>query len=469
MQGMDYSVPSYKGKTAVLLGLGKSGLAAAKLLHSRGAKVKVSDLKPKDHLMGPVRELQDLDSEMEFEFGANSLEFFSGADFIVSSSSVPKSTGVLMELRDQGIPSYTELELALREVTAPLVAIVGSYGKTTTAAMAKMLLEQSGKKVSIASDLHGCLSDCLRRGERPDLVLLELRGSQLEKVQNLKPDVVVFTCLHKSKPVEYPTLEDYLRVQMSILKNADDKTVVIYNFRDAALRALVPPFPGRKRMVRRKNPNSLGAEFAQLYQGSYLESVRDLIWTNGELKEEFDLREANIFGLFNKENLMSAVSIAKEFGCKQPEIQHVITHFPGIPHRLEFIRKRGGVRFINDSRSTSPDSLFKSLKAFKYNPIVLIAGGKQMADVSYQGLGELVKQGVKTMILVGESKEQINRDLGDFAETYLVGTFEEAVLLSYQKSCEGDVILLSPGSESYDMFTDYEERGNYFTKYLDEF
>jgi UDP-N-acetylmuramoylalanine--D-glutamate ligase len=164
---------------------------------------------------------------------------------------------------------------------------------------------------------------------------------------------------------------------------------------------------------------------------------------------------------------MAAVNVAKLLNVGNEAIQKVIDTFAGVPHRLEFVKKKGGVRLINDSRATSVDTLRLALDSFPFEPIILIAGGRD-AQADFVSLAEVVKTRVKTLVLVGEAKEHINRCLGDLSETFLVGTFEEAVLLSYQKSREGDIILLAPGCESYDMFVSYEERGNYFKKYVDE-
>lgn len=468
MPNSEKNIPSYKGKTAVVMGLGKSGVAVAKFLHSRGAKVKVSDIKPKDHLADAARQLANLEPPVEFEFGGNSIEFFSGADFVVYSPSVSGNTAILQEMRTRNVPTLTPVELALREINVPVVAFVGNRGKTSTIEMTRHILRTAGKKVFCASDLHGNLIEAIARPADYDLVLLELSTAELEKVQNFKPAMTVFTGLQKHKPNEFPTIEDYYRVSMSALKNADDTTAIIYNYRDPALRMLVPPFPGKKSLVRRKDVAApAGAQVASP-RGAYLVTTKDMVWTNGEVKEEYDLRYAPIYGLHNRDNLMYAVSVAKELGISHADVQKAIHTFEGVPHRLQLVRKKGGVRFINDSRATTAECLYRALDAFPLDSIILIAGGKQAPDANFTALVEFVKKRVKTMILVGEAKEQINRDVGDHSETFLVGTFEEAILLSYQKSREGDVILLSPGCESYDMFNSYEERGEYFTKYLDE-
>lgn len=464
MQNNQKTPLNFKGKKAVILGLGKSGLAAAKFLHARGAHVKVSDIKPRDHLADAARELAALEPAVEFEFGANSLEFFSGAELVVYSPSVASNTQLLVEMRTRGATVLTQVELALRELDVPLVTVTGAYGKTTVVEMIRVLLDASGKRVHAVSDLHGSMVDALLLEQKPDVVVAELSDAELERSTGIKPTIAVLTSLFKYKPVEYPTIEDYYRVSMGILRHVDDASAVVYNYRDPALKGLIPPFPGKKLAVRRKD----SAAQAGAMKGSYMTSVRDIHWTNGEVKEEYDLRYAPLFGLHNKDNLAFAINVARELNCPPAKVQEAIHSFKGVPHRLELVKKRGGVRFINDSRSTHPESLGKALEAFALEPVILIAGGKQSPDSNFAPLVDKVKNRVKTLILVGESKEQINRDLGDYSETFLVGTFEEGILLSFQKSREGDVILLSPGCESYDMFTSYEERGTYFRKYLDE-
>jgi UDP-N-acetylmuramoylalanine--D-glutamate ligase len=174
-----------------------------------------------------------------------------------------------------------------------------------------------------------------------------------------------------------------------------------------------------------------------------------------------------LFGEHNRENLMAAICAARTMGVSQKAIQAVINSFKGVAHRLEFIRKKDGVYFFNDSKGTNVMSVQRSLSAFNSNSIILIAGGKDK-NMDYSPLVPLVQSKCKILILLGEAKEKMNRAIGDFAETYLVGTFEEAVLLAYQKSRSGDIVMLSPACSSYDMFRNFEERGTYFKKLVNE-
>ena len=202
--------------------------------------------------------------------------------------------------------------------------------------------------------------------------------------------------------------------------------------------------------------------------GRLLQSRHPQVVARFNGKEEiYDLAQFRLFGEHNRENLMSAICAARSMGVSQKAIQPVINTFSGVPHRLEFVRKKDGVFFFNDSKGTNVMSVKRSLEVIQSKSIILIAGGKDK-NMDFAPLVDPVQKKCKILILVGEAKEKINRAIGDFAETYLVGTFEEAVLLAYQKSRSGDIILLSPGCSSYDMFRNYEERGDYFKKLVSQ-
>jgi UDP-N-acetylmuramoylalanine--D-glutamate ligase len=183
--------------------------------------------------------------------------------------------------------------------------------------------------------------------------------------------------------------------------------------------------------------------------------------------EKFASDKVMMKGRHSVENLMAAILATREFGAKGEVIQDVIRTFPGLPHRIEYVRKAGGVNFYNDSKATNVHAVIRALDAFDEN-IILIMGGKDTGS-SFEPLIEPVKRKVKTLILTGEAKERINRAIGDFSETFLIGTFEEAVLVAYQKSRINDTILLSPGCPSFDLFDNFEERGDYFKKLVRQF
>jgi UDP-N-acetylmuramoylalanine--D-glutamate ligase len=219
-------------------------------------------------------------------------------------------------------------------------------------------------------------------------------------------------------------------------------------------------FPGTVYSYTKKSPMSVNPAQAEKFRGAYLSKPNMVLKMNKE--EAFDLIQCKLPGDHNKENLMAASIAAWNVGCSRAGIQKTIEGFKGVTHRLEFVRKKDGVTFYNDSKATNVSSVIRSINSFN-GPIILIAGGRDK-DQDFAPLVEHVRKRVKNLILAGEAKEKINRVIGDYSETFLVGTLEEGILIAYQKSRSGDVILLSPGCASYDMFKSYEERGDYFKR-----
>ena len=183
--------------------------------------------------------------------------------------------------------------------------------------------------------------------------------------------------------------------------------------------------------------------------------------------ESFDIKDMKMRGTHSVENIMAALLVAREHGANHEAIQASIDSFKGMPHRLEYVRKVGGVEFYNDSKATNVHAVRRALEAFDEN-VILIMGGKD-TNLNYESLNDIIRRKVKTLILIGEAKERINRDIGDSSETFLIGTFEEAVLIAFQKSRIGDRVLLAPGCSSFDMFENYIERGNYFKEIVNKF
>jgi UDP-N-acetylmuramoylalanine--D-glutamate ligase len=198
-------------------------------------------------------------------------------------------------------------------------------------------------------------------------------------------------------------------------------------------------------------------------QGTHFHDKR--IHSNIHFHSEFKVTDMRIVGVNNRENLMAAITACKALRVSDSAIQQCIEKFPGIPHRLEFVVEKNGVRFYNDSKSETMDELKVSLEAFK-EPVILIAGGKEIEGIPFDKYANIIKEKVRVLVLVGEVKETMNRVLGDATQTYLVGSFDESVLLAYQKSRTGDTILLCPGNDGSDVFRDYEEKGNYYKKLI---
>ena len=452
----------YKGKKILVVGFGVSGVAVAKYMAKQGARVIVTDVKQKAELTESVNACSDL--PIEYELGKHEAKTFETVDFIVLSPGVPPRLKGLEEARSKNIPVLSEIELAISAIQEPLVVVTGTNGKTTTTTLIGEMFKAEGKAVFIGGNIGKPLLDYVTEGKKADVIVLELSSFQIDLLEKINPATAVFTNLEEDHLDRYGDMQTYVNSKKKLLKLCDRNTFVILNHDSPNIAKFNEENPGKLLWFTKKNPLSVDGSFAEEFCGVYGDlPAKKVIVKMGSKEETYDLAQFRLFGEHNKENLMAAICAARTMGVSQKAIQSVIQGFKGVSHRLEFIRKKDGVYFFNDSKGTNVMSVQRSLAAFQSNPIILIAGGKDKG-IDFSPLVDLVKKKCKILILLGEAKEKINRAIGDFAETYLVGTFEEAILLAYQKSRSGDIILLSPGCASYDMFRNYEERGDYFKK-----
>lgn len=456
----------YKGKRVLIVGFGLSGVAVAKYMAKQGAKVTVTDMKQKSELAEAVNACADL--KIEWELGKHNNKTFHTAELIVVSPGVPLNIKPLEEAREKLIPIMSEIELAITSIKEPVISITGTNGKTTTTALIGEMFAADEKRAYVGGNIGKPLLNYVTDGGKADVVVAELSSFQLELTDKLIPAVAVFTNLEEDHLDRYPSMEAYTNAKKRLLKACDKNSFVVLNYDNPNIAKFAEENQGKLLWFTKRDPMLVGGSFAEDFTGAYYNAAKKQIIAKINGKEEsYDLTQYRLFGEHNKENLMAAICAARVLGVTAKAVQTVINTFKGVPHRLEFIRKKDGVFFFNDSKGTNVMSVKKSLESFTANPVILIAGGKDKG-MDFTPLVDLVKKKCKILILLGEAKEKINRAIGDFAETYLVGTFEEGVLLAYQKSRSGDIILLSPGCASYDMFRNYEERGEYFRKIVSQ-
>lgn len=452
----------YKGKKVLVVGFGVSGVAVAKYMTKQGAKVTVTDTKQKSELTESVNACADL--KIEYELGKHNDATFRSVDMVVMSPGVPLTIKPLEGTREMNIPITNEIDLAAGALKEPLIAVTGTNGKTTTTTLIGEMFKADNRPAYVGGNIGKPLLDYLTEGTRADVVIAELSSFQLELTQKVVPAVAVITNVEPDHLDRYPTYEHYVATKKRLIQACDKNTYVVLNYDNPVTQSFGQDCSGRLMWITKKNPMTVGGEFAENFNGCYYIAAEKKIYAKIFGKDEvYDVSKIRVYGEHNKENFMAAICAARAMGVSQPAIQKTIDDFRGIAHRLEFVRKKDGVFFFNDSKATNPQSQLKAIGSFPANPIILIAGGKDK-NFDFTPLTEVVRQRCKLLILMGEAKEKMNRAIGDFAETYLVGTFEEAVLLAFQKSRNGDIILLSPGCSSFDMFRNYEERGDYFKK-----
>lgn len=457
-------VSELKDKRILIVGLGKTGVSLAHFLVKHGAQVTVTDHKSKPELSVQLELMGDL--PIKYELGGHSPKTFIQQDLVILSPGVSSHLKIFDYARSQGIKITGEFEFATRFVKEPMVALTGTNGKTTTARMIEAMLTESGVKCWVGGAVGKPLTEYLRSEEKAQLLILEVSSYMLETCETFNPTNIVFTNLAENHLDRYRSMEDYVNAKRKVFRNVNLATTSILNADDNAVIELArDPAVQRGRIFYFSRKQALEPQIMNI--GGAVNLGNQVVVRTGPEKEYFDIATLKIRGRHNIENVMAAVLVAREHGATHDAIQKVIDGFKSIHHRLEYVRKVGGVQFFNDSKATNVHAVLRALDSFEEN-VILIAGGKE-ANLSFEALRNVVRRKVKTLILVGEAKERINRDLGDFSETFLIGTFEEAVLIAFQKSRIGDIVLLSPGCPSFDLFDSYEERGDYFKEIIRKF
>lgn len=455
-----------KGMKALVVGLGRSGVAVTKLLCKKGIKVTITDELNKSDLKDQLEALSDY--EFDAELGKHVLKTFCEQDFIVVSPGVKLNIKPLQQAEKSKIPILSEIEVASQFISEPIIAITGTNGKTTTSTMIAEMLQAGGKSVFLGGNIGTPLSEYAARREKCDWVVAEVSSFQLDTTYTFKPHIAVFLNIAPDHLDRYASYDDYVQAKMRLKDNMTEEDYLVVNLRDQKLMSLLS---GSRPKMLTFTSDSLAktpSHYVEKFQGVYLEPPTQMHLKAPRWKEHaFALTNVLLRGLHNKENMMASTLAAKLAGVSNEAIQKVLNTFKPLPHRMEFVARKNQVAFFNDSKGTNVHSLLRSLESFN-EPIILIAGGRDKGE-DYSALAGPIRKHVKNLILIGEAKEKINRAIGDYSETFLVGTFEEAVYLAYQKSRSGDVILLSPGCASQDMFKNYEERGDYYKKIIQRF
>jgi UDP-N-acetylmuramoylalanine--D-glutamate ligase len=451
----------FKGKNVYIVGAQATGVALAKFFHGEGAKITISDKKSRKELGAVADQLEEFEPQWDLE--GHTAKIMTAQDLIVLSPGVNPNDKALAPAKEKGIPFIGELELAASLITQPIIAITGTNGKSTVAKLVYEFLKASGVETWIGGNFGIPLIEFVTTKPKAKVLVVEVSSFQLDTIDTFKPQHAVLLNIAEDHLERYRGMNDYINSKKRLFKNANLESTSILNADDPMVLDCA-----RDQHVQRGKLNYFtkraGLEDQISKTGGAVAHGREIrVYIRGE-KEVYNTLRMKMKGKHSVENVMAAILAARPYGAKPDAIQKVVDEYPGLPHRLEFVKKRGGVEFYNDSKATNVHSVLRALEAFD-EPVILIAGGKDKG-IDFAPLIEPVQKKVKNLILIGEAKERLNRTIGDFSETFIIGTFDEAVLLAYQKSRSGDVILLSPGCSSYDMFKNFEERGNYFKELI---
>src|SRR5262244_244700 len=434
-----------RSKQVLVVGLARTGMECARFLVNQGAKVSVSDLRSETDLENEIHALKGL--PIHYLLAGEERRWLEGMDLVVPSPGVPAANPLLQEANRRGIEILSEIDLAYRFFRFPIVAITGTNGKSTTTTLVGEMLKANGTKVFIGGNIGAPLIGFA--GGDWEWGVVEISSFQLEWIKEFRPRVAVLLNLSEDHLDRYPDFAAYCGAKERIFENQTASDVAILNRDDSLVWGMARGMPAR----------IVSFGFSEVDQGVFAKS-EEIIWRDASTEERFPLRHVKIQGVHNVENMMAAIAVAKAIGMPAQIIQQTLEKFPGLEHRLEFVREKNGVRYYNDSKGTNVGAVVKSLASFSA-PVILLAGGVDKGG-DYGVLRDGIKKGVKRLLLFGAAKEIIAKALGTLTETVLVDDMEVAVRDAHQHAQPGDVVLLSPACSSFDMFRNYAERGRVF-------
>ncbi|NGP44344.1 UDP-N-acetylmuramoyl-L-alanine--D-glutamate ligase [Bacillaceae bacterium SIJ1] len=439
---------SVKGKRVLVIGLAKSGMAAVKALQKLGAVITVNDRLPyQDNI-----DAQALYKEgIQVVCGSHPVQLTDHCDFIVKNPGIPYQNPIIEAAQEKGIPVWTEVELAYHLSEAPIVAVTGSNGKTTTTTLIHEMLLASGVSSRIAGNIGTVAVDVAQEATADDVIVMELSSFQLAGTEAFRPHAAVLLNLYEAHLDYHRSWEHYIASKARIFTNMDASDDLFVQRQAQAYLKEINALPQAPLVTFQSH--GLSDEQTGVHEG--------VLWLKGT--KVIDVNDIALPGAHNLENIVAAVHAASSAGATPEGIAHVLTTFTGVAHRLQFVATVDGRHFYNDSKATNTLATKHALCAFT-KPVVLLAGGLERGQ-SFEELKESMSH-VRALVTFGETAarlEQLGNEVG-IEHIARVDNVEKAVQTSYALSKSGDVILLSPACASWDQFKTFEERGDMFTK-----
>ena len=440
-----------KNKRALVVGLGKSGMAAALFLKERGARVTVSDTRSARELATQIPAL--LEAGIMVESGGHGLLTFRRQDLIVVSPGVPLDTPEVAQALALGLPVIGELELASRFLVGHVIAITGSNGKTTTTTLAGKIFADAGLPTLVGGNIGLPVIELVAESTSASWDILEVSSFQLETVEQFQPKIAMVLNITPDHLDRHKTFERYAAAKARITACQTGEDFLVLNAEDKAAQ-----------MVAAKTRAQIFwfSNARQIKQGTFVhgESVFFLAREGGKPEPVLPLAEIPLRGAHNVENVLAAVCAARLAGIAAESIRASVASFRAVEHRLELVRTLAGVEFYNDSKATNVDATLKAVASFPRG-VHLILGGKDK-DSDYTQLAPLLRERVEAVYLIGSAAEKIERELAGVVKMVKSGTLEAAVRSARDAAQAGDVVLFAPACSSFDQFDNYEHRGRVF-------
>ncbi len=433
-----------------VVGAGKSGLEAAKLAIKKGEKVFLTESKTPSNFDLLKKELEEY--EINFEFGGHTDKALQNCDLIITSPGVPPHADIIRKAENLRIPIISEIEYAYKYLKNPIIAITGTNGKTTTTSLIAYILNNSGKKAVAAGNIGKPLASLVDNIEDNTIIVAELSSFQLDRCYKFKPDVAIILNITPDHLYYHGSMEEYIRAKYKISLQQSPENLLILNADDDATMGILPSTKAKVAFISLK----------PVVRGAYC--TDGLIKLVEQYNEE-DLILASKLGLagvHNTYNSMAAALAARAFEIPNENIRDSLMTFRGVEHRLEYVRTIDGVDFINDSKATNINAAWFALASYT-RPIVWIAGGRGDNN-DYSQLDEIVQKNVSSIICLGEEKDAIFNHFCAMKRCVKAETLYDAVLEAKKVAHDGEVVLFAPACKSFDMFLNFEHRGEEFKR-----
>lgn len=442
-------ISTYENKKVLVLGLAKSGVSAAKLLHELGALVTVNDGKPFDE-NPEAQELLSLG--IKVITGSHPIELLDEEfSLMVKNPGIPYSHPLVAKAQEMGIPVITEVELAYEVAECPIIGITGTNGKTTTTTMTGLLLNAGADQgiARLAGNIGYPASGVAQEAKSEDKIVMELSSFQLMGITDFRPHIAVITNIYEAHIDYHGTRKEYVKAKWNLQKNMTEKDYLILNWNQSELQELAQRTKARVLPFSTKEVLEDGV-YAYDYSIYY------------KKEKIMEISELGVPGKHNVENALAAISVAKLYGISNEAIRETLHFFHGVPHRTQYVGEIQGRKFYNDSKATNILATKMALSGFETSKVVLLAGGLDRGNTFDELIPSL--KGIKAMVVFGQTKEKL-MDAGKKAgiETIVTAdSVEQAVPLALENSTDGDVVLLSPANASWDQYPNFETRGNRF-------
>ncbi|NUO07605.1 MAG: UDP-N-acetylmuramoyl-L-alanine--D-glutamate ligase [Candidatus Brocadia sp.] len=450
---------SFKDKKITVMGLGLfgGGVGVALFLAKQGAHVTVTDLRNSTELAPSIKQLEG--QPISYKLGGHYEEDFINTDMVVINPAVPKDSRFIQVARNNHVPLDSEINIFFQLCPAPIIGITGSNGKSTTTTLISKILQETPRITWIGGNIGKSLLLELEEIKPSDIVVLELSSFQLEELHTTKksPGISVLTNISPNHLDRYSDMDDYIRSKKGIILHQKPEDYAILNYDDPELR--------RWEMECKGNVLWYSTE-ETVTSGAFIKGNDIVLSVDGQRVAIPCVSGIKIPGNHNLQNILAASCAAYLSGARRPHIEKAVTAFAGLEHRLEFVREINGVRYYNDSKSTTPESAMAAVSSFR-TPVILIAGGYDKGS-NFEKFAEVCARGTKTVVLIGKTagkmKELIIQKKAQKGTPSICApnTFKEAFRQASATAKSGDIVLLSPACASYDMFLNYEDRGRQF-------